>query len=68
MKSIRQTMKLRLLAMGGIISVLSLVLMATRGVQLAFGGLLGVGIVILFAGLLWKWPASGSNRRLNSHP
>ena len=47
-------MKLRFLAMGGILSVLSLVLMAIRGLQLTSGGLLGLGIVLLLLGLIWK--------------
>jgi hypothetical protein len=46
-------MKLRLLAMGGIISVLSLVLMASRGMPSRFLLLLGIGVILLIAGPLW---------------
>jgi hypothetical protein len=46
--------KERLLLMGGIISVLSLGLMAARGPATAFEGLLGLGLVLLVLGVLWK--------------
>lgn len=47
-------MKLRLLGMGGIISVLGLGLMALVGVRFQFELLLGVGLMIFIAGLAWK--------------
>jgi hypothetical protein len=47
-------MKLRFLAMGGIISVLSLGLLASRGFETAAVGLLAVGIALLVLGALWK--------------
>ncbi len=53
-------MKLRLLAMGSIISILSLALMATRGLQISFGGLFAIGLVLLVLGLFWK--QSGKSR------
>ncbi len=47
-------MKLRFLLMGSIISVIGLTLLATRGVEPNYGGLLLVGIALLVLGLLWK--------------
>jgi len=47
-------MKARLLAMGSILSVLSLGLIASRGLVTAPIGLLAVGMVLLVVGLLWK--------------
>jgi hypothetical protein len=47
-------MKLRLLLMGCIISAIGSILLATRGLAADFAGLLGVGIVLLVLGLLWK--------------
>jgi hypothetical protein len=47
-------MKLRLLAMGTIISVLGLALLAGVGVRLQFAILFGVGMVVLVSGLFWK--------------
>lgn len=47
-------MKLRLLVMGGVISFLGVALMASRGVKAEYGGLLGVGVVFLVLGLVWK--------------
>ena len=47
-------MKMRFLAMGGIISVLSLALVASRGFQVDYAGLLGVGVLLLVVGVLWK--------------
>jgi hypothetical protein len=47
-------MKLRLLLMGCIISAIGSILLAARGFAVDFAGLLGVGIVLLFLGLLWK--------------
>ena len=49
-----QTMKIRLIAMGCILSALSLVLIAVRGSETPFLGLLAVGMVLLVVGLLWK--------------
>jgi hypothetical protein len=50
-------MKLRLLAMGTIISILGLALLARVGVRAQFAILFGVGIAILVAGLVWKQPS-----------
>ena len=47
-------MKLRLLLMGSIISVLGAGLLTARGLDTAYFGLLGVGVVLLILGLLWK--------------
>ncbi|MDG6908845.1 MAG: hypothetical protein JRM74_02385 [Nitrososphaerota archaeon] len=47
-------MKQRFLAMGGIISVLSLGLMAARGADAPLEGLFGLGLVLLLLGALWK--------------
>ena len=52
--SIRSSMKTRLLAMGSIISVLGLGLLATRGIGIAYAGLLLVGLALLVLGLFWK--------------
>jgi hypothetical protein len=46
--------KERFLLMGGIISILSLGLMAARGARIAFEGLLGLGLVLLVLGVFWK--------------
>ena len=46
--------KLRLLAMGAIISVLGLALIVSRGAQTGTEGLLGVGLVLLLIGALLK--------------
>ena len=47
-------MKLRLLAMGSIISVLGIGLIAIRGVETAYFGLLAVGVILLAIGAVWK--------------
>jgi hypothetical protein len=47
-------MKLRFLAMGGIISVLSLGLVASRGFETLDAGLLAVGVALLVVGFFWK--------------
>jgi len=47
-------MKLRFLAMGGIISVIGLGLLVSRGFATSSIGLLVVGVVLLVIGLLWK--------------
>ena len=47
-------MKLRFLAMGAIISILSLALITVRGAGLAYEGLFAVGILVLVVGVLWK--------------
>jgi len=52
--NIRRTLKLRFLAMGGIISILGLALMATRGIEIASVGLFLVGVILLILGLVWK--------------
>lgn len=56
MQTLRQTMKIRLIAMGCILSALSGVLIVVRGLGTPFLGLLTIGIVILVVGLLWKSP------------
>ncbi len=53
-------MKLRLFAMGTIISIIGLVLLATRGVQATYAGFFGLGIVLLVAGLFWKQPTASA--------
>ncbi len=45
-------MKLRLLAMGAIISVLAVIMMAMRGFGTRFVLMLAVGVVLLVVGLL----------------
>jgi hypothetical protein len=47
-------MKLRFLAMGSILSILSLLIMGTRGIQTSYEGLFGVGVILLVLGLFWK--------------
>jgi hypothetical protein len=47
-------MKLRFLAMGGIVTVLSAGLIASRGIETALVGFLVVGIALLVLGALWK--------------
>lgn len=49
-----RAMKMRLLLMGGIILILGIALLATRGLATSFLGLLVVGVVLLVLGLLWK--------------
>ncbi len=56
MQTLRQTMKIGLIAMGCILSALSGVLIVVRGLGTPFLGLLTIGIVILVVGLLWKSP------------
>ncbi len=56
MQTLRQTMKIRLIAMGCILSALSGVLIVVRGFEAPFLGLLAVGMVLLVVGLLWKSP------------
>ena len=51
-----QRMKLRLIAMGCIISVLGGILYVFRGYQPLLLALVGVGMVLLVVGLLWKSP------------
>lgn len=53
--------KERLLAMGAILSLLGLALMAIRGVGVGYGGILGVGIVLLVLGVFWKNPKPQSS-------
>jgi hypothetical protein len=47
-------MKARFLAMGAIISILGLGLLASRGYSEDFLGLIGVGVLLLILGVLWK--------------
>jgi hypothetical protein len=47
-------MKMRLLAMGSIISVIGVGLLASRGLETNFIGIFLVGVVLLVIGLLWK--------------
>jgi hypothetical protein len=47
-------MKIKLLAMGGIISVLGAILLAVRGYSTSLVGLLAVGIVLLVVGVIYK--------------
>ena len=47
-------MKLRLLAMGSIISILAIALLLKVAIRFQFELLFGVGIVLLLAGLFWK--------------
>jgi hypothetical protein len=47
-------MKARFLAMGAIISILGLGLLASRGYSEDFLGLIGVGVLLLIVGVLWK--------------
>jgi hypothetical protein len=48
------SMKLRFLLMGCIISAIDAILLIARGFSSGFFGLLLVGIVLLVLGLLWK--------------
>ena len=54
-------MKQRFLAMGGILSLLGLGLMAIRGVGVGYEGILGVGLILLVVGVFWKKPAPQSS-------
>jgi uncharacterized membrane protein len=56
MRSMGQTMKIRLMVMGCILSALSGILIVVRGFETAFFGLLIVGVVLIVIGLLWKSP------------
>lgn len=47
-------MKERLLAMGAILSLLGLGLMAARGAGIGYEGILGVGVILLVLGAFWK--------------
>lgn len=47
-------MSLRLLAMGAILSVLGVALLASRGVRAEYGGLLLVGVALFVAGVALK--------------
>lgn len=49
-------MKERFLVMGTILSLLGLGLMASRGTGIGYVALLGLGIVLLIAGVLWRRP------------
>ncbi len=48
------SMKLRLIAMGGILIVLSIVLSVLRGFGVGYIGILIVGIILAVIGVLWK--------------
>jgi uncharacterized membrane protein len=56
----RQTMKIRLMVMGCILSALSGILIVVRGFETAFFGLLIVGVVLIVIGLLWKSPKNST--------
>ena len=56
MQTLRKPMKIRLIALGCILSALSGVLIVVKGFETPFLGLLAVGIVLLVVGLLWKSP------------
>ena len=56
MQPLKQTMKIRLIAMGCILLALSGILIIVRGFETPFLGLLAIGIVLLVVGLLWKSP------------
>ena len=47
-------MRLRLLAMGTILSLLGVGLLAARGLGTAYFGLLAVGFLLLVLGALWR--------------
>jgi hypothetical protein len=49
-----RAMKVRLLAMGGIISALGAILIVVRGYSASLVGLLAVRIVLLVAGVIYK--------------
>jgi hypothetical protein len=50
----KNSMKLRFLLMGCIISALGAILIVARGFSTALVGVLAVGIVLFVVGLLWK--------------
>jgi membrane-bound ClpP family serine protease len=47
-------MKLRLMVMGVILCLLAIFLIADKGAEPAYGGLLAVGIVLFVAGIFMK--------------
>ncbi len=47
-------MRLRFLAMGSIASLLGAALLASRGLEATYAGLLIVGVALLVIGLIWK--------------
>ncbi len=47
-------MKLRVMAVGVVELILSIVLYAVRGFHPAYLGLLGIGIALIIAGLFWR--------------
>jgi uncharacterized membrane protein HdeD (DUF308 family) len=51
-----RTMKLRLLIMGGVISALAAIFLLARGAHGKTFVLLGIGVVLLLAGVLWPSP------------
>ncbi len=50
----KKAMKLRLLAIGCIISIIGTGLLAARGFETAYVGLLAVGLPLLVLGILWR--------------
>ena len=54
-------LKLRRQLGGAIVSILSLALMAIRGVAIGYEGLLVVGIAALVLGVFWKNPKPPSS-------
>ena len=53
--------KQRFLAMGAILSLLGIALMAIRGVGIGYEGILGVGIILLVVGVFMKSPKPASS-------
>lgn len=49
-----KAMKVRLLAMGVILSIIGTALLAVRGYNEDFLGLLGLGATLFLLGLLWR--------------
>lgn len=47
-------MKLRLIAMGSILIILSIVLSVIRGLGVGYIGILVVGIILAVIGVIWK--------------
>ncbi len=50
----KKAMKLRLLAMGCIISIIGTGLLAARGFETAYVGLLAAGLLLLVPGTPWR--------------
>ena len=62
-EGIKQTMKLRLILMGCIISVLGGILLIIRGYAPEHLGVLVVGVILLVMGVLWKQPKKTDRNR-----